>query len=85
MKRALVTGGASPLGAAWLGVDAAAVAAVAERRAGQLAELEKNIERVRDLLANESFVARAPAAVVERERARLTDLERERAQLVSGA
>jgi valyl-tRNA synthetase len=75
---------ASPLGAAWLGVDASAVAAVAERRAGQLAELERNIERVRELLANESFVGRAPAAVVERERARLADLERERAQLVSG-
>jgi valyl-tRNA synthetase len=72
---------ASPLGAAWLGVDAAAAAAGAERRAAQLAELERNIDRVRALLANDAFIGRAPAVVVERERARLADLERERRQL----
>jgi valyl-tRNA synthetase len=75
---------ASPLGAAWLGVDAAAQEAASVRRASQLAELDANIARVRDLLANESFVDRAPEAVVARERERLADLERERGQLASG-
>jgi valyl-tRNA synthetase len=75
---------ASPLGAAWLGIDAAAREAASERRASQLAELDVNIARVRGLLANASFVDRAPEAVVTRERARLADLERERDQLVEG-
>jgi valyl-tRNA synthetase len=74
---------ASPLGAAWLGVDAAAAEASRARREGQLAELDRNIERVRDLLANASFVERAPAAVVDRERRRLADLEAERRQLAA--
>ena len=74
---------ASPLGAAWLGVDPAAHDAARDRRAGQLVELDRNIERVRTLLANEAFVDRAPAAVVERERRRLADLEQERQQLES--
>ena len=73
---------ASPLGAAWLGTDAGAgVQAVGERRAAQLADLDANIERLEALLANESFVAKAPEAVVARERKRLADLLAERAQL----
>ena len=75
---------ASPLGAAWLGVDAAAQEAASARRASQLAELDANIERLRTLLANASFVDRAPVAVVARERQRLADLERERGQLADG-
>jgi valyl-tRNA synthetase len=75
---------ASPLGAAWLGVDAAAREAASARRASQLAELDANIERLRALLANASFVGRAPEAVVTRERQRLADLERERGQLADG-
>ena len=75
---------ASPLGAAWLGVDTDAAEAVAERRRTQVVELERNIERVRALLANEAFVAKAPEAVVERERARLAEWEAERRQLVAG-
>jgi len=75
---------ASPLGAAWLGVDAAAQEAASARRASQLAELDANIERLRTLLANASFVDRAPEAVVARERQRLADLERERGQLADG-
>jgi valyl-tRNA synthetase len=67
-----------PLGAAWLEIDASDNA---ERRDRQLAELDANIERVRSLLANEAFVARAPEAVVARERERLATLEAERAQL----
>jgi valyl-tRNA synthetase len=38
---------------------------------------------LRTLLANDAFTARAPAAVVERERARLADLEEERRQLAA--
>jgi valyl-tRNA synthetase len=72
---------ASPLGAAWLGVDAAAADGAAERRRAQLAELDGHIERVRGLLANPGFAERAPTAVVDRERERLADLERQRRQL----
>ena len=75
---------ASPLGAAWLGIDASARAEASARRASQLAELDANIARVRGLLANASFVDRAPEAVVARERERLTALERERGQLAAG-
>jgi valyl-tRNA synthetase len=75
---------ASPLGAAWLGITDAAEPHGRERRATQLAELERNIERLRALLANEAFVARAPAAVVDRERERLAELEEERRQLAAG-
>jgi valyl-tRNA synthetase len=73
----------SPLGAAWLGVDAAAQDAVAERRRAQADELDRNIARVRELLANEAFTAKAPPAVVERERERLAALEEERRQLAA--
>jgi valyl-tRNA synthetase len=72
----LITPG--PLGAAWLEMDATGNA---DRRDRQLAELDANIGRMRSLLANEAFVARAPEAVVARERDRLAALEAERAQL----
>ena len=72
---------ASPLGVAWLGIDTGGAAEVAERRRAELDELEQHIERIRQLLANESFTSRAPAAVVEKERQRLADLQRERDQL----
>jgi valyl-tRNA synthetase len=72
---------ATPLGAAWLEVDAAAEQAVGDRRFAQLPELDANIERLESLLANASFVAKAPEAVVARERQRLADLRAERAQL----
>jgi len=74
---------ASPLGAAWLAVDAAADTAVAAKRSSRVVELELNIERLRVLLANQAFVARAPAAVVERERGRLADLEQQLRQLAA--
>ncbi|CAN5237985.1 valine--tRNA ligase [soil metagenome] len=74
---------ASPLGAAWFGVDAAAEDTHARRRRVRLAEVEANIARLRDLLGNDAFIARAPAAVVDRERARLADLEQELRQLTS--
>ena len=72
---------ASALGVAWLGVDGALAGPAAERRAAQVQELDRNIERLRALLGNAAFAERAPAPVVERERRRLADLERERAQL----
>ncbi|HUF06375.1 MAG TPA: valine--tRNA ligase [Candidatus Binatia bacterium] len=74
---------ASPLGAAWLGVDAAIEASAVQRRGARLEEVERNIERLRELLGTPSFVARAPVAVVERERERLADLEEEHRQLAA--
>ena len=74
---------ASPLGAAWLGVDAASRHAAAERRSAQLAELDRNIGRLRELLGNAAFVERAPERVVDRERERLAELERQRSQLAA--
>jgi valyl-tRNA synthetase len=72
---------AGPLGAAWLAVGGDAAVDVGIRRHAQRAELDRNIERIRALLANGAFTAKAPAAVVERERERLADLEQERSQL----
>jgi len=74
---------ASPLGAAWLGVDAAAEHGVAERREAQVGDLQANLARLRALLANQAFVARAPAVVVNRERQRLADLEEQLRQLAA--
>ncbi len=74
---------ASPLGAAWLGVDAATEVSALQRRGARLEELERNIERLRELLGTPSFVSRAPVAVVERERERLADLEEEHRQLAA--
>jgi valyl-tRNA synthetase len=62
------------LGTSWLEVEADA-GATASRRARRAGELAEQIGRLRQLLANESFVERAPSEVVERERARLAELE----------
>jgi valyl-tRNA synthetase len=53
-------------------IDLAAEKARLEREAGKV---EKDIEQGRKKLANASFVERAPAEVVEKERERLADLE----------
>jgi valyl-tRNA synthetase len=71
---------ASPLGAAWLGIGSDEGGA-ADRRADKVAELATSIARLRELLANESFVSRAPAEVVARERERLAELEDQLRQL----
>jgi valyl-tRNA synthetase len=72
---------ATTLGAAWLGTEAGAQEAGEGRRRRQVEELKAGIERIRALLANPSFVERAPAAVVDKERARLADLEAQLRQL----
>jgi valyl-tRNA synthetase len=51
--------------------------AAERRRAERRAKLEAEIERARRKLANDGFVAKAPPAVVEQERAKLARLESE--------
>jgi valyl-tRNA synthetase len=60
--------------AAWFGDEAATTAEAAAHRASGEAHLRRGIERLQALLSSE-FAERAPAEVVERERARLADLE----------
>ena len=45
------------------------------RLSKEVARLEGEITKAKGKLTNESFVARAPAAVVEQEKARLTEFE----------
>jgi valyl-tRNA synthetase len=71
----------SRVGVAWLGEDTVAQEAGEARRSAQLGDLDRNIARLEDLLASEDFSQRAPAAVVERERARLDELREQRARL----
>jgi valyl-tRNA synthetase len=70
----------SSLGAAWYAADDEGPEAAA-RRDAQADHLRRGIERLRALLANSSFTERAPAAVVERERGRLAELEAQLRQL----
>jgi valyl-tRNA synthetase len=63
-----------------LEADVSSAAAV-EQRASKIAELDRNIARLRELLANSGFTGKAPAEVVERERERLATLEEHRRQL----
>jgi len=86
----VVAGAAQPagvasgrLGVAWIGQDAAADEAAAARRDAQVAEMDANVARLEELLANASFTERAPAAVVERERTRLAELVEQRRLLTA--
>jgi valyl-tRNA synthetase len=60
-----------------LASDAVDAEAAAKRAAAQRATLEQEIARAEGKLANEGFVGKAPAAVVEAERAKLERLRRE--------
>jgi len=73
---------AGRLGVAWLGQGAAGGNVAGEdRRASQLDELDRHIARLEGLLGNDAFTAKAPEAVVERERGRLVELREQRLRL----
>ncbi|HEV7199680.1 MAG TPA: valine--tRNA ligase [Candidatus Limnocylindria bacterium] len=76
-------GAATALGAVWLG-DASEVAPTAAAGTDREAELRVQRDRVRALLADAAFLERAPAAVVDRERVRLADLEERLRQIGTG-
>jgi valyl-tRNA synthetase len=57
--------------------EAVDLEAAADRAAAQRATLEREIARAEGKLANEGFVSKAPAAVVEAEREKLDRLRRE--------
>jgi valyl-tRNA synthetase len=69
--------------AAWLGGELVPAGDTTSRQAAGEAHLRRGIERLRTLLAGD-FATRAPAAVVDRERARLADLEAELRLLTGG-
>jgi valyl-tRNA synthetase len=76
---------AGRFGAAWLGEGAPeADDEAASRKEAAIRELRSGIERLRELLGNASFVERAPAPVVERERSRLAELETRLQRLEAG-
>ena len=64
-----------------LASEAVDLEAAAKRAEAQRATLEKEIARAEGKLANQGFVAKAPAAVVEKERKKLEELKRELADL----
>ncbi|MGH2427687.1 MAG: valine--tRNA ligase [Candidatus Limnocylindria bacterium] len=68
-------------GLTWLEATEEHRSNAAQLRAAQAEELERAIDRLRGLLANDAFIARAPAAVVEKERARLAGFEAQLRQL----
>ncbi len=59
------------------------IAAERERLQKEQAALTQQIARTQGMLTNEQFVSRAPAEVVERERARLADAEASLAQIAA--
>jgi valyl-tRNA synthetase len=67
-------------GTTWLGGREEGSEA-AERRQAQVAHLRDGIARLEALLATPGFVAKAPPPVVEKERARLADLQEQLRQL----
>jgi len=52
-----------------------------ERLSKELADTEAELDRARQLLKNQSFLSRAPAHVVEKERTKHNDLEARAAQI----
>ncbi len=71
---------ATPLGPAWVRSDEDGGAAT-QQRPNEKERIEQSIRRLNGLLANSEFTSKAPAAVVDRERDRLRELESELRQL----
>jgi len=63
--------------------DVIDTAAEKKRLAGELANLDQQIKGIESKLGNESFTARAPAEIVDRERQRLSDLQAKRETVVN--
>jgi valyl-tRNA synthetase len=85
------TGSPPPASASWVGqgvsvyVPLAGLLDLDEERARlrkEIARVESDLAALRRKLDNPSFVARAPADVVEKDRARVTELEARRAKLL---
>ncbi len=68
------------LGTTWLGIAESAPEA-ADRRQTRIGHLRDGIGRLETLLATPGFVAKAPAVVVDKERARLAELRAQLRQL----
>ncbi len=73
----------TPVAIGWLGEVGRTAAHADERRGAAEEHLRRGIDRLRTLVAGE-FATRAPAEVVERERARLAELESELRLLTGG-
>ncbi len=54
-----------------------------KRIQAEIDNVDKQVQRIESTLANEGFVSKAPAAVVERERTKLIELRERRAQLLT--
>ena len=72
----------SALGVAWLAERAEAEAGAGSAAPARQEQLRARIERLETLLGDVRFVERAPAAVVERERDRLSDLRKQLESLI---
>ena len=73
----------TPLGTVYMSLEGAVDAEAEVKKLGvQLADVEANLQRVAQKLENESFVSKAPPAVVEQQRARQKELLEKREKLV---
>jgi valyl-tRNA synthetase len=72
----------TPLGTVYMSLEGAVDAeAEAKKLSAQLAEVDENLKRVAQKLDNESFVSKAPAAVVDQQRAKKQELLEKRGKL----
>jgi valyl-tRNA synthetase len=72
----------TPLGTVYMSLEAVDADAEAKKLSAQLAEVDENLKRVAQKLDIESFVSKAPAAVVDQQRARRQELLEKRGKLV---